>query len=273
MTEPCITLDHVTKKYRIRDRNSEISFWEKMLCFFHPKYQFVYGVKDISFSITQGEFVGLIGENGAGKSTLIKLMTSILTPTEGSITVLGYTPYKDRKKYTPNIGVVMGQKSLLWFNIPVIESLKLYKEIYKVSNEQFSERINFYRTIFDADDILPKAVRQLSLGQRMRAELMASLLHKPEILFLDEPTIGLDVISKNALQNHLKEINERDGTTIILTSHDSNEVEKLCKRIIILHEGEILHDKPIIELLKSGNDTISLESYLLNLYKTLGQNL
>lgn len=261
-----IKLNNVCKKYRIVDRDKDISFAKKITRFFKPKYLYTDALNNFDISIKQGEFVGLIGENGAGKTTSIKLMTGILTPTTGSINILGFDPTKQRKKYTSQIGVVMGQKSLLWFNIPVIESLKLYKEIYKVSDKDFNDRINFYKEIFDAEEILNKAVRHLSLGQRMRAELMASLIHKPKVLFLDEPTIGLDVVSKNALHQHLTKINEEDKTTIILTSHDSYEIEKLCSRLIILQKGSILNDTTVEEVLKNSKFN-NLEEYLLNVYK------
>ena len=260
-----IKIEKVTKDYRIKERNEGLSPFEKAARFFNPKYIYSSGLKNLDLTVNKGDFVGLIGENGAGKTTAIKLMTGILTPTKGKVKALGLDPNRERKRYTSHIGVVMGQKSLLWYNIPVMESLKLYKEIYKVSDKDFEARIDFYKKIFNAEEILNKAVRQLSLGQRMRAELMASLIHKPEILFLDEPTIGLDVLSKNALHDHLAKINAEDKTTIILTSHDSNEIEKLCNRIVILKKGTKIKDTTVASLLKEQNEN-SLESCLLNLY-------
>ena len=205
-------------------------------------YKIVPAVNDVSFTIKQGEMVGYIGENGAGKSTTIKMLTGILTPTSGQITVNGMNPHKQREEFVRTIGVVFGQRSQLWWDIAVQESFRLLKKVYGVSDAQYKEHMEHVIETLDIGPLLDKPVRKLSLGQRMRCELAAALIHNPPLLFLDEPTIGLDVLVKLKIREFLKEMNERYKTTILLTTHDITDIEALCERVIMLDEGNIMYD-------------------------------
>jgi ABC-2 type transport system ATP-binding protein len=199
-------------------------------------------VDHISFAINPGEMVGCIGANGAGKSTTIKVLTGILVPSSGRVISNGYVPYRDRRRYTKHIGVVFGQRTQLWWDIAVIESFKLLKELYEVPELQYRRRLDFFCEILNLKDYLHTPVRKLSLGERMRCDLAASLLHNPPLLFLDEPTIGLDVVAKDRIREFLKEVNRSEGTTVLLTTHDLSDIEELSKRIIIIDKGHILFD-------------------------------
>lgn len=205
-------------------------------------------VDDISFEIQKGEIVGYIGSNGAGKSTTIKMMTGILTPSKGECLVNGINPSKERRKNAQNIGVVFGQRTQLWWDLPLCESFTILKEIYSVSDEDYAERLEFLNRVLELPDFFDKAVRTLSLGQRMRADLGAALLHNPKILYLDEPTIGLDLVVKDNIREAIKEINERYQTTVILTTHDIEDIEELCHRIIIIDGGKKIYDGNLKDL-------------------------
>lgn len=205
-------------------------------------------VNDISFSVNQGELVGFIGPNGAGKSTSIKMLTGILVPTSGEIEVAGLVPYKQRKEHAAHIGVVFGQKTQLWWDIPAIESYRVMKTIYKIPDHTFRKNLDIFRDLLDLHEFENTPVRQLSLGQRMRADLAAALLHDPTILFLDEPTIGVDVLAKEKLRNFIKEINRDRKVTVLLTTHDMTDIEKLCNRMMIIDDGQILYDGTVDEL-------------------------
>src|SRR3954454_25051511 len=209
---------------------------------FTRNYKVVPAVNDINFSVKKGEMGGYIGENGAGKSTTIKMLTGILTPTSGEIIVNGMNPHKQRERFVQTIGVVFGQRSQLWWDIAVQESFRLLKKAYKVSDEQYDQHMNHVIKTLDIEPLLDKPVRKLSLGQRMRCELAAALIHNPPLLFLDEPTIGLDVLVKLKIREFLKEINEKYNTTILLTTHDLSDIEALCERVIMLDEGKIIYD-------------------------------
>lgn len=209
---------------------------------FSTKYEVKTAVDKIDFSINKGEIIGYIGSNGAGKSTTIKMMCGILTPTSGNVFINGIEPYKARKKVAMNIGVVFGQKTQLWWDLPLIESFNVLKEIYMVDNDLFEKRLKFLDGILSFSEFINQPVRTLSLGQRMRADLAASLIHNPEILFLDEPTIGLDVLVKEKIRNAIKELNKEFNTTVILTTHDMSDITDLCSRIIILDKGKIIYD-------------------------------
>ncbi|TBL69393.1 ABC transporter ATP-binding protein [Paenibacillus thalictri] len=215
---------------------------------FKREYSRVTAVKDISFQIPQGEICGYIGENGAGKSTTIKMLTGILMPTAGDIRVNGYIPFKEREKFVRGIGVVFGQRSQLWWDIGVIESFHLLKKVYRVPDSDFKQRLDELVERLELQELLNRPVRKLSLGQRMRCELSAALLHNPQILFLDEPTIGLDIIVKTEIREFLKSINQRYGTTILLTTHDLQDIEALCSRVIMLDDGRIIYDGSLDEL-------------------------
>ncbi len=215
---------------------------------FTRNYKIVPAVNDISFSVRQGEMVGYIGENGAGKSTTIKMLTGILTPTAGKIVVNGMNPHKERERFVRTIGVVFGQRSQLWWDIAVQESFRLLKKVYKVSDAHYNEHMDHVIKTLDIEPLLDKPVRKLSLGQRMRCELAAALIHNPPLLFLDEPTIGLDVLVKLKIREFLKEINEKYNTTILLTTHDLSDIEALCERVIMLDEGKIIYDGALAQL-------------------------
>jgi ABC-2 type transport system ATP-binding protein len=209
---------------------------------FTRNYKIIRAVNDISFTVEQGEIVGYIGENGAGKSTTIKMLTGILTPTAGKVIVNGMNPHKEREKFVRTIGVVFGQRSQLWWDIAVQESFRLLKKVYRVSDEDYRQHMEHIIETLDIGPLLDKPVRKLSLGQRMRCELAAALIHNPPLLFLDEPTIGLDVLVKLKIRQFLKEINEKYNTTILLTTHDISDIEALCERVIMLDEGKIIYD-------------------------------
>lgn len=240
-----VEVTELSKEFEI---NTEYENLLKRL--FNKKKEKVCAVNEVSFMIPQGEMVALLGKNGAGKSTLIKILTGIINPSKGEVMVAGYIPYKQRYKYSYHIGVVMGQKSLLWHNIPVKESLNLYKTIYGVSDKDYEKRIDFFRGLFDIDRLFEVPVRKLSLGERMKFEIVAALINEPEVLFLDEPTIGLDLLAKKQLYSFLREINAIKNTTIILTTHNVEDVENLCERVILMDKGKIIFDGKIVELCK-----------------------
>src|SRR4051812_2629864 len=230
---------------------------------FTRNYRVMKAVNDISFTVKQGEMVGYIGENGAGKSTTIKMLTGILTPSSGQITVNGMNPHKEREKFVQTIGVVFGQRSQLWWDIAVQESFRLLKKVYKVSDEQYDLHMNHVIKTLDIEPLLDKPVRKLSLGQRMRCELAAALIHNPPLLFLDEPTIGLDVLVKLKIREFLKEINGKYNTTILLTTHDLSDIEALCERVVMLDEGKVIYDGALSELKAKWGDTKELQFQFL----------
>lgn len=203
-------------------------------------------VKDISFTIEKGEMVGYIGPNGAGKSTTIKMLTGILVPSAGNVLVNGIVPYENRQENAKNIGVVFGQRTQLWWDLPTIESFELLKAIYRVPDKRYKENMDIFKEILGLDEFLNTPVRQLSLGQRMRADIGASLLHDPPILFLDEPTIGLDVVAKEKMRTFIQEINKERNVTVILTTHDMEDIEKLCKRMVLIDHGQKVYDGEIL---------------------------
>ncbi len=205
-------------------------------------------VNGVNFKINEGEIVGFIGSNGAGKSTTIKMMTGILYPTGGKCIVNGIEPYENRKANAKNIGVVFGQRTQLWWDLPLFDTFEVLKEIYEVPDEEFRERMAFLNEVLGLEEFMSSTVRTLSLGQRMRADLAASLIHNPKILYLDEPTIGLDVVVKEKIITFIKEINKKYNTTVVLTTHDMSDIEELCERMIIIDSGTIIYDGTITEL-------------------------
>ena len=209
---------------------------------FSRKYEEIKAVDDISFNINSGEIVGYIGANGAGKSTTIKMMCGILHPTSGQVVIDGMTFDKKRRDINRNMGVVFGQKTQLWWDIPLIETFKILKSIYEISDEDYNERFNYLCDLLDLREFLDQNVRSLSLGQRMRADFAAALIHSPKIVYLDEPTIGLDVLVKDKIRKAVKELNRKYNITVILTTHDMKDIEQLCSRIIIIDKGKILYD-------------------------------
>ncbi|MBP3041292.1 ATP-binding cassette domain-containing protein [Bacillaceae bacterium Marseille-Q3522] len=243
-----IQIDGLCKDYKIAKRQTGLRHAAKAL--FYREYTTVHALKDISFSIQQGEIVGYIGPNGAGKSTTIKIMSGILVPDRGTCTIMGYTPWKDRVPYVKNIGVVFGQRSQLWWDVPVMDSFALLRDIYKIPLSEFNDNVAMLTEALDLKDLLHSPVRQLSLGQRMRCEIAASLLHSPKVLFLDEPTIGLDTISKLAVRDFVKKINREKKVTVILTTHDMNDIEALAERVILIGKGSLMYDGTLTELRK-----------------------
>ena len=243
---PMIEVNELTKLFRKPIRGNGLSGMVKTL--FSRKYDEVRAVDGISFTVPDGEIVGYIGTNGAGKSTTIKMMCGILTPTSGSVRIDGVEPYRKRRQVAQHIGVVFGQKTQLWWDIPLIESFKVLKEIYQISDADYDERMAFLGKVLDITRFLSQPVRTLSLGERMRADLAAAMLHNPRILFLDEPTTGLDVLVKERIRLAIHELNKTYGTTVVLTTHDMTDIEDLCSRIILLEKGSILYDGPLKSL-------------------------
>lgn len=235
-----IEVKNLTKEFKKPVRKQGV--WGMITTLFSKEYETKVAVNDVSFTIHDGEIVGYIGSNGAGKSTTIKMMCGILNPTSGEVRIDGEMPYKKRMQVAEKIGVVFGQKTQLWWDIPLIESFKVLKEIYRVSDEEYEERMEFLCETLDLKEFLNQPVRTLSLGQRMRADLAASWLHNPNILFLDEPTIGLDVWVKEKIRQTIKTMNEKYNTTVILTTHDMQDIENLCSRIIMIEEGKVIYD-------------------------------
>lgn len=215
---------------------------------FSPKYEIIKAVDDITFHVPKGEILGFIGPNGAGKSTVIKMLTGILTPTSGTCEINGFIPQKNRQKYVKEIGVVFGQRTQLWWDLALRETYSVLKEIYEVPDKEFKSRMAFLNEVLELDDFIGSPVRTLSLGQRMRADIAASLLHNPKVLFLDEPTIGLDVVVKDNIRNAIQKINAEEGTTVILTTHDLADIELLCNRIVMIDKGKKVFDGQISAL-------------------------
>lgn len=246
MSRLAIDVQDLRKQFKVQNNRAGLGGALKDL--FKREYREITAVKDITFQIPQGEICGYIGENGAGKSTTIKMLTGILVPTSGKLKVNGYVPHKEREKFVKEIGVVFGQRSQLWWDIGVIESFQLLRKVYRVPEADFRRRLDELVERLQLGELLNRPVRKLSLGQRMRCELVASLLHNPSILFLDEPTIGLDIIVKTEIREFLKGMNKEHGTTILLTTHDLQDIEALCSRVIMLDDGRIIYDGGLEEL-------------------------
>lgn len=239
-SEIIIQAKDVIKTYAQPIRSSGISGALKDL--FFRKYNYINAVDTISLEVKKGEFLGYIGPNGAGKSTSIKMLTGILQATSGTVQVLGLDPFKNRKEYTKQIGVVFGQRTQLWWDIAVKESFSLLRRIYQIPEHDFKQRLDELVTLFDIAKLLDTPVRKLSLGERMKCDIIASLLHRPAVLFLDEPTIGLDAVAKDSIREFLKTLHAKGDTTILLTTHDLQEIEELCQRIVVLDHGKIVYD-------------------------------
>ena len=246
MEQNAIVMKNVVKEFKVLNRHEGLKGSIKDL--FSRDYKTVTAVDNISVNIKEGEIVGYLGPNGAGKSTTIKMMSGVLEPTRGEVLVNGVVPYKNRTRNAENIGVVFGQRSQLWWSLPLIESFKLLKEIYMIPNADYDRMLELYRELADIESLLHKPVRQMSLGQRTLSDILAAFLHNPKIVFLDEPTIGLDVSMKAKIRELIKGLNKEKNTTVILTTHDMGDVDALCQRIIIIDHGSMIYDNDIEHL-------------------------
>lgn len=235
-----IELEHIEKTYKVARRSG--GFAEAVKALFSREYEYIHALNDVSFRVDDGEIVGYIGPNGAGKSSTIKVMSGILTPDSGICRINGIVPWENRKRHAKQIGVVFGQRSQLWWDVPVIDSFELIRDIYEIGPEQYKANLDELTELFDIAGIIRTPARQLSLGQRMRCEIAASLLHSPRVLFLDEPTIGLDAVSKLAVRGFMKKLNRERKTTIILTTHDMQDIETMAERVILIGKGRILYN-------------------------------
>jgi ABC-2 type transport system ATP-binding protein len=240
---PQIVVENLTKSYRIAERQE--GRWGTLRAFARPRYRSVEALGDVSFSLEAGELVGYIGPNGAGKSTTVKVLSGILVPDGGRCEVMGRVPWRERVAHVRRIGVVFGQRTQLWWDLPVVESFELLRDIYAVPPAEYARARNELVALLDLAPLLDVPVRQLSLGQRMRCDLAAALLHAPDILFLDEPTIGLDAVSKLAVRAFVQRLNRERGVTVILTTHDMDDIEALCSRVVMIAGGRILSDGPL----------------------------
>ena len=249
-----IEVTDLKKEFRLKRRHKNA-----FRTFFDRKYDICKAVDGITFSVEPGEAVGFVGPNGAGKSTTIKMMTGILEPTAGTLRVLGRDPCKNRKENARHIGVVFGQRSQLWWDLPVADSFELLAKIYDVPEKKYREKIEMFKDVFAIDAFWNQPVRQLSLGQKMRAEFSASLLHSPEVIFLDEPTIGLDVVVKNEIRAFIRKIQAESNTTIILTTHDMRDMEEICDRLIMIDHGRLLIDDTVNAVKARYGSTLALE--------------
>lgn len=271
-----ITMENVCKSYRIAKRNAGLA--EACRALFHREYEEIHALKNVSFTIRDGEMVGYIGPNGAGKSSTIKILSGILTPDSGQVTVDGRLLWNSgsrrssqrqdrcsRIEHVRRIGVVFGQRSQLWWDVPVIDSFELLKDIYSISEPVYRNNLEELTELLNLGELLKTPTRQLSLGQRMRCEIAASLLHSPKILFLDEPTIGLDAISKLAVRDFVKQLNQNHGTTVILTTHDMQDIEALASRILLIGKGQILMDGTLEDIRRGGE---TMDETLAELYRT-----
>ncbi len=244
--ENAIEMEGIVKEFKVLNRHEGLKGSIRDL--FSRDYRTVTAVDNISVKIPSGQIVGYLGPNGAGKSTTIKMMTGVLEPTRGNITVNGCIPYKNRTKNAENIGVVFGQRSQLWWSLPLVESFKLLKEIYLIPDKDYAEMMDLYKNLVDLEPLLHKTVRQMSLGQRTLSDILAAFIHNPKIVFLDEPTIGLDVSMKAKIRELITELNQKKHTTVILTTHDMGDVDALCERIVIIDHGKMIYDNDIEHL-------------------------
>lgn len=252
-----IEAKNISKSFKVNKRQSGVTGMLANLVF--PKYEIKQAVKDISFTIEKGEMVGFIGPNGAGKSTTIKMLSGILYPDDGEISVSGKIPYRQRREYVGSIGVVFGQKSQLQWDLPVIDSFEILKAVYRVQDGVYRKNIDRFVQMLDMGDFLHQPVRQLSLGQRMRADIVAALLHSPEIVFFDEPTIGVDVVGKETIRQFIRELNAEDEITMLFTTHDMQDIEKVCERLIIIDKGEKVYDGALHGIREKYDNTRQLD--------------
>ncbi len=263
-----IEMRGICKTYRVRRREAGLGNAVKSL--FSRTYTEIPALRDMTFTIPDGQIVGYIGPNGAGKSTTIKILSGILRPDSGDCTVNGLTPWADRKKHVARLGVVFGQRSQLWWDVPVMESFLLLKDIYRVPEGTFQGNLDRLTELLDLGDLLKTPARMLSLGQRMRCEIAAALLHGPEVLFLDEPTIGLDAVSKLKVRSFILEQNRLCGTTVLLTTHDMQDIDALCSRVLLIGKGRLLLDGDTALIRSTAGENLSTEESVADLYRRFG---
>lgn len=266
-----IKVENMSKEYIIWKR--EKGFWGHVKSLLIQEYQTVLAVKDISFSIEKGEIVGFIGPNGAGKSTTIKTLTGILAPTCGTVSINGFDPFRQRKQYVKKIGAVFGQRTQLWWDLPVIDSYDMLKHIYQIPDVVYHKNLKLFYEILEIEPFVTKPVRQLSLGQRMRADIAAALLHDPEIIFFDEPTIGLDITAKQSIRNFIRYTNETKNVTMIFTTHDMQDIAEICSRVIIIDKGGLIYDDALTNLKSFGGFNRTLRLVLEDAPNMAGINL
>lgn len=273
-TKAMIEVKNLSKEYKMIEKESGLIGYFKNLI--QPHYKTFTAVNNINFHIEEGELVGYIGENGAGKSTTIKMLTGLLTPSSGEVIIDGLVPYEDRIENNKKIGAVFGQKTQLWWDLPVIESFRLIKKLYEIPEGEYRKNLKMFTEILDLGDLLEKQVKSLSLGQKMRCEIALTFLHNPKIVYLDEPTIGLDVLVKEKIRQFIKDINKQKNTTVILTTHDLKDIEDVCNRIILLDKGKIIYDgskenfkeqygKEMLANFKISHKTVELIAQISNL--------
>ena len=263
-----IEMRGVSKTYRVRRRDAGLGSAARSL--FSRRYEEIPALREMSFAIPDGQIVGYIGPNGAGKSTTIKILCGILRPDSGSCTVDGLVPWEDRKRHVARLGVVFGQRSQLWWDVPVTDSFLLLRDIYRVPEARYRENLERLTELLDLGDLLRTPARLLSLGQRMRCEIAAALLHSPEILLLDEPTIGLDAVSKLKVRSFILEQNRQCGTTVILTTHDMQDIDALCSRVLLIGKGQLLLDGTTAQIRCLAGENLSTEESVADLYRRFG---
>ena len=247
MSQYIINIDGLKKEFKVHKR-TKTGVLSALKSIIHREYNIVTAVKDLDLKIKPGEIRGLIGPNGAGKSTTIKILSGILYPSEGTVDVMGFTPWAQREEYVKKIGVVFGQKTQLWWDLPAIDTFALNKHMYKIPDDVFKKNIDYFAELLNIGDVITKPVRQLSLGERMKCEFVCALLHEPPLVYLDEPTIGLDIISKEAIRSFIKMVNKDKGMTFIVTTHDLSDIEDLCENVSIINNGTIVFDDSIDKL-------------------------
>lgn len=252
---PIIQAQQLCRTYRVQEKSP--GFWSSVRSLWSRKYRTVEAVKDVSFSIEAGEVVGFLGPNGAGKTTTLKMLSGLIYPSSGSASVLGFTPWERADEFRRSFSLVMGQKNQLWWDLPAADSFQLHREVYSLDRTRFQQTLGELTELFSVHQLVKQPVRELSLGERMKMELIAALLHEPKVLLLDEPTIGLDVVAQIAIQKCLREYNSRRGATIMLTSHYMKDVEALCERVLVIAQGTLLHDGTLSSLVnRFGNEKV-----------------